>query len=139
MKNSKANIFNKLNSDECTIKFKDAGINTAIVFGSVLTKDFTEDSDIDIAILSEHNISLSTIFSLEEFLQKLLNRDIDIVNLRDKNIDLSMKVTIYDHGTIIYNSDDLKLYNKDYEETERIYKNNESFRFFRERDVIFYE
>lgn len=136
---SKADIFNKLRSNECANKFKAEQITTVILFGSILTEEFEDYSDVDIAVLSEKDIDLHTILSLEGYLEKLLNKDVDVINLRDRNLDLNMKVTIYDNGTLIYDNDNLKLYNIDYEETERLYKDNETFRYFRERDVIFDE
>jgi len=139
MDSSKAYILDKLREAECVNKFKDAKLNTVILFGSILTEDFTEYSDVDLAILSENNITLQLILSLEEDLKKLLGRDIDIINLKDENLDLNMKVTIYDDGLVIYDSDSLELYNRDYLETEALYRDNEAFRFFRERDVIFNE
>lgn len=139
MDSSKTYILDKLRATECVNKFKDAKLNTVILFGSILTEDFTEHSDVDLAILSENNITLQLILSLEEDLKKLLGRDIDIINLKDENLDLNMKVTIYDDGLVIYDSDSLELYNRDYLETETLYRDNEAFRFFRERDVIFSE
>lgn len=139
MDTSKEYIFDKLKSDECTNKFKELELNTVMLFGSVLTEEFEDYSDIDIAILSEKDINLNTILYLEEYLEKFLDREVDIINLRDKNLDLNMKVTIYDNSMIIYNDDNLRLYNIDYVKTEHLYKDNETFRFFRERDVIFDE
>ena len=75
---------------------------------------------------------------LEEEIGKMINREIDIIYLNDDETDLRFKVSVYDSGLLIYN-DELDLYGKDYNKTDIIYKNNEEFRFFRERDVIDYE
>ncbi|WP_315118400.1 type VII toxin-antitoxin system MntA family adenylyltransferase antitoxin [uncultured Clostridium sp.] len=139
MDDSKVNILNKLKDKECTKIFKDAKIATVILFGSILTEDFEEYSDIDIAVLSKKDITFNTIIFIEESLQKVLGRDIDVVNLKSENIELNMKVSIYDNGQIIYDDDNLELYSKGYAEVEQLYKDNETFRFFRERDVIFNE
>ena len=92
----------------------------------------------DIAVLSEEKIGLDCIMDLEESIGSLINREIDIVVLNDEELDLRFKVTVYDSAMLIYN-DALDLYSKDYNKTDVIYKNNEEFRFFRERDVIDYE
>lgn len=136
---SKINILNKLKEEECKKIFKNEEINTAILFGSILTENFQEYSDIDIAILSKKHIKLSTIIFIEESLQKILGRDIDIIDLKSEKVDLNIKVSVYDNGQIIYDDDNLKLYNISYRQVELSYKENETFRFFRERDVIFDE
>jgi Predicted nucleotidyltransferases len=139
MDSDKINILDKLKSKESIDIFKQNKINTAIVFGSILTEDFEEYSDVDIAILSKNQITTEAIMLMEESFKKLLNRDVDIVDLKSENTQLNMKVSIYDNGEIIYDDDDCKLYNLDYMEVERVYKENETFRFFRERDLIFDE
>lgn len=139
MDSDKINILDKLKSKEAIDIFKQNKINTAIVFGSILTENFQEYSDVDIAVLSKNKITTDIIMIMEEFFQKLLNRDVDIIDLKSENTQLNMKVSIYDNGEIIYDDDDCNLYNLDYMEVERVYKENETFRFFRERDLIFDE
>lgn len=136
MYNTKAKILNKLKDKECINTFRDNKIATAILFGSILTEDFEEYSDVDIAILSEEHITFNTLSLMEESLQKILGREVDVVNLNSEELDLNMKVSIYDDGQIIYDIDNLQLYNKGYIEAEQLYKENETFRFFRERDVM---
>lgn len=130
MDNSKVQIFDKLKSDECIDKFKELGLNTVMLFGGIVTENFDDYSNIDIAILSEKDINLNTVLYLEEYFEKFLGRDVDITNLRDKNLDLNMKVRIYDNSTIIYSDDNLILYNTEYINTELLYKENETLRFF---------
>ncbi|GAA0730519.1 hypothetical protein GCM10008905_31930 [Clostridium malenominatum] len=139
MDSTKANILNKLKDEECVNIFKYGKIATAILFGSILTEDFEEYSDVDIAILSEEYMAFNTLVFIEESLQKILGREVDVVNLNSEELDLNMKVSIYDDGQIIYDVDNLQLYNKGYKEVEKLYKENETFRFFRERDVMFDE
>lgn len=139
MDSGKVNILDKLKSKEAIDIFKQNKINTVVVFGSILTGDFQEYSDVDIAILSRNKITIDVIMIMEESLEKLLNRDVDIVDLKSEDTQLNMKVSIYDNGKIIYDDDHRNLYNLDYMEVERVYKENETFRFFRERDLIFDE
>lgn len=134
----KNEIMNILKSDRCIDTFKKSNINSVIIFGSIVTDNFEEYSDVDIAILSSEKINLTCIMDLEEEIGKMINREIYIIYLNDDETDLRFKVSVYDSGLLIYN-DELDLYGKDYNKTDIIYKNNEEFRFFRERDVIDYE
>ena len=134
----KNEIMNILKSDRCIDTFKKSNINSVIIFGSIVTDNFEEYSDIDIAILSSEKINLTCIMDLEEEIGKMINREIYIIYLNDDETYLRFKVSVYDSGLLIYN-DELDLYGKDYNKTDIIYKNNEEFRFFRERDVIDYE
>ncbi|NEU04334.1 type VII toxin-antitoxin system MntA family adenylyltransferase antitoxin [Clostridium senegalense] len=128
-------IINILRSQKILDLFKSYKINSVIVFGSIVRKDFAEYSDVDIAILSKEKISLNSIMELEEKLKFFLKREIDIINLNNDDLDLKFKVSVYDTGILIYN-DDLDLYSMDYNKTDIVYKDNEEFRYFRERDVI---
>lgn len=128
-------IINILKSTQCIELFKKQNINSVLLFGSIVTEDFEEYSDVDIAVLSEKKIKLNDIIDLEEILSGMIKREIDVVYLNDDELDLRFKVSVYDTGILIYN-DDLDLYSKDYNKTDIIYRNNEGFRFFRERDVI---
>lgn len=134
----KHEIMNILKSDQCIDLFKKEKINSFLVFGSIVTDEFEEYSDVDIAILSNEKITIDCIMDLEDTIGNLINREIDIVYLNDDEMDLRFKVSVYDSGIVIYN-DECDLYSKDYNKTDIIYKNNEEFRFFRERDVIDYE
>lgn len=136
---SKSKVIDLLNHKDCTSMFENYNITTIILFGSIVTENFTEDSDVDIAILSSRKLSINESLSLEEMIEKKLNREIDIIDLKDVNTELSMKVTIFDEGEIIYNSDELEDYKNEYRDTEMLYKDNETFRYFRERDVIWNE
>lgn len=130
MYTSKEDIFNKLKSDECISKFKELGLNTVMLSESIVSEDFKDRSDIDIAILGEKDISLNTILDLEKYLKKFLGAEVDVINLRDENLDLNTKVNIYDDSMIIYSEDNLRLYNTEYINTELLYKENETFRLF---------
>lgn len=130
MHTSKDDVFDKLNSDECINKFKELGLNTVMLSRSIVMENSKGDSDIDISILSEKAISLNRILELEDYLEKFLGTKVDVINLRDENLDLNMKVTIYDNSMIIYSDDNLRLYNMEYINTELLYKENETFRLF---------
>lgn len=65
-------------------------IDACYIFGSFLTSRFTDDSDIDIAIIGD--IELEDRLYIEGILQEKLNRDIDLVNIEElpKNIQLQI-------------------------------------------------
>ena len=134
----KQQIIDILKSEKCIDLFKRQNINSVLIFGSIVSDDFEEYSDVDIAVLSTEKISIDCIMDLEEAISSIIKREVDIVNLNHDEMDLRFKVTVYDSGVVIYN-DELDLYGKDYNRTDIIYRNNEEFRFFRERDVIDYE
>lgn len=131
-------IIGILKSDEMIERYKSENINSVILFGSIVRDDFEDYSDVDIAILSQSKISLNHIMELEEIIRDIVKREVDIIDLGNDELDLRFKVSVYDNSMVIYN-DELDLYGRDYEKTDMIYKNNEEFRFFRERDVIFDE
>lgn len=134
----KEKIISIIKSQESIDLFKKQNINSVILFGSIATDEFEDYSDVDIAILSKDEIKLDSIMDLEDKLSTMLKREIDIVDLNGKEIDLRFKVSVYDDSVVVYN-DELDLYTKDYNKTDIIYKNNEEFRYFRERDVIYSE
>ncbi|POO84862.1 nucleotidyltransferase domain-containing protein, partial [Clostridium sp. 3-3] len=74
----KNEIMNILKSDRCIDTFKKSNINSVIIFGSIVTDNFEEYSDVDIAILSSEKINLTCIMDLEEEIGKMINREIYI-------------------------------------------------------------
>ncbi|MBE6067521.1 MAG: nucleotidyltransferase domain-containing protein [Clostridium lundense] len=136
MHTSKDDIFDKLKADECINKFKELGLNTVMLSESIVMENSKGYSDIDIAILSENDISLNRILELEEYLEKFLGTKVDAINLRDENLDLNLKVNIYDDSMIIYSDDNLRLYNMEYINTELLYKENEIFMEYQEEPFV---
>lgn len=65
-------------------------IDACYIFGSFLTKRFTDESDIDIAILG--TIKLEDMLYLERILQETLNRQIDLVKLEDLQMFIQLQV-----------------------------------------------
>ena len=65
-------------------------IDACYIFGSFLTSRFTEQSDIDIAIVG--NIELEDRLYIEGILEEKFNRSIDLVNIEElpKNIQLQI-------------------------------------------------
>lgn len=137
---SKEEIIEKLNSKEVLDFIKKYDIITLIMFGSIISDDpnneFNEESDVDLAVLAHKEIELDSILEIELFFQNLLNREIDVLDLKSESLDFFVKISILNYGQIIYSEDNGKTLEALYNETDRIYKENENFIYFRKVDVL---
>ncbi|WP_235715706.1 type VII toxin-antitoxin system MntA family adenylyltransferase antitoxin [Alkalihalobacillus hemicellulosilyticus] len=77
-----------------------------VLFGSATNGFFRNDSDIDIAYLSETSLTSYERFMLAQELASQLNRDVDLIDLKEASI--VFRVEIIQSGKIIYCSDDTK-------------------------------
>lgn len=136
LKEEKNSIMNKLKSEEVAVFISKYGISSMLTFGSFNSDNFTQESDIDIAIIGKDKINLDWVLEIELFLEKLLNREIDIIDLRSKNLNIFVKINILNEGKIIYYNDGNYNLEKFKDATDRIYKENENFFWFRRRDVL---
>ena len=129
-------ILSKLTSAQFIEFISRFDIYSIIVFGSVCNDEFNELSDVDIAILGRNKIPLDNILDIELFLEKFLDRQIDVIDLRSDTLDLFVKINILNSGNVIYSTDNNQLFEKFCEETDRIYRENENFMYFRRGDVL---
>jgi predicted nucleotidyltransferase len=132
----KERINSILESKEVEDVFNKYNISSVITFGSINTDDFNEESDVDIAIIGENKIKLGSILELEMYLESLLNREIDVIDLKSENLDLFLKIGILNEGRIIYSNDNSRCLQKFKEKLDRIYRENENFIYFRKKDVL---
>lgn len=133
---SEAKINLILRSKEVMRIFEKYNVNSAITFGSINTHEFNEESDVDIAIIGNEKIELKFILELEIYLQSLLKREIDVIDLRSDNLDLFFKIGILNDGKVIYSNDNESSLGEFGEKLDRIYRENENFIYFRKRDVL---
>lgn len=133
----KDTILEKLKSKEFVSFIEKFNVPNVMVFGSLLTDLFNDESDVDIAILGEEVISLDDILEIELFLEGFLERAIDVVDLRSSTLDIFVKINILNSSRVIYSTDIDKI-EKYCDEVDWIYKENEDYFYFRKRDV-FYE
>lgn len=133
---SKEEIINLLASKEVSDFLGKYHISNMVMFGSITNDEFTQESDVDLAVLGNSYFELDNILDLELFLQNLLNREMDILDLRSTSLDLFVKINILNTGKIIYSTDNNKSFNILYNETDRLYKENENFIYFRKVDVL---
>jgi len=76
------------------------------IFGSTVKGRGRDDSDIDIAILTDRQIDEYKLFILSQKLADVLKREVDLVDLRKAST--VFKVQIIKTGKLIYNSDNLR-------------------------------
>ncbi len=132
----KEEILNKLKSEEFTGFIKRFDIINIAVFGSILTEEFNEESDVDIAVLGRGSFSLDDILEVELFLERFLEREIDVVDLKSKTLDIFVKISILNSCEIIYSTDN-KVFEEFCDDVEWIYRENENFIHFRKVDVLY--
>lgn len=136
----KVEIIEKLKSEEVFNFIKKYNITTMLMFGSIVSDDldneFNEESDVDIALLASKSMELDNILEIELFFQNLLNREIDVLDLRSESLDIFVKISILNTGKIIYTEDNGMSLEILYNETDRIYRENENFMYFRKVDVL---
>lgn len=136
MKKESLNILKKLNSTELKEYLKKLQINNVLVFGSVLNDNFNEESDVDIAVLSNSKVPIKNILKLELFLEDLLSRPIDVIDLNSNNLDIFIKINILNTAKTIYTSDNNIFLNKFIDDVDWYYRENEYYFSCRKRDLL---
>ncbi len=70
-----------------TLSSQIEGLLSVYFFGSSITRDFTDTSDVDIAILAKHDSPIDAIhlWEVRHVLADILNREVDLVDLRKAN------------------------------------------------------
>jgi len=129
-------IMDKLKSEEVMNFLDKYDISSMLTFGSINNECFSKESDIDIAIIGKHKIDLEEILEIELFLAKLFNKEIDVIDLKCENLYIFLKINVLNEGEIIYSNDDNYNLEVFKDETDKIYKENENFFWFRKKDVL---
>lgn len=111
-------------------------IKDALLFGSYGTDEFSDYSDIDIAVISDDSLPLDTLIDLELKLEPMLGRKVDIVDLNSINLDMGIKAEILNRYEIIYSTDDNKAVEILLDRVSWWFRENENFLYFRERDLL---
>lgn len=132
----KSTILEKLYSDDFKVFVQKFKLDNIMVFGSLLTEEFSDESDVDIALLGDEAIALDDILEIELFLEDFLGRAIDVVDLRSSTLDIFIKINILNSCKFVYSTDKEK-FEKFCDEVHWIYKENEDYFYFRERDVLY--
>jgi len=111
-------------------------LNNILVFGSLITDEFNEESDVDIAILGDIKLHIKDVLRLELFFEDLLEKPIDVVDLRSETLDLFIKIDILNTGKSIYTTDNNESLERFIDELDWYYKENEHYFQCRKRDLI---
>ncbi len=77
-----------------------------ILFGSAASRRMRKDSDVDIAFLSNKDLSNYEVFMIAQELSSILNKDVDLIDLSKASTVL--KANILGTGRVIYCVDDKK-------------------------------
>ena len=119
-------VLEELELSKIAKKYK---LNSILLFGSILTSDFNEESDIDIAVLGDLPLDLDEVFELEMYFEDQYKRAIDVVDLRSESLDFFIKVNILNTAKVIYTCDHEKMLDDIKEQAQWYYKENETFFF----------
>lgn len=126
-------ILRIVNSQSFKDLFINRDITNVIIFGSLANGDFTTESDVDIAIISKSPISFSDELILTQKLEELLDRNIDLIDINDENINNLIKISALNSRFIILKDhllDEAILF------YENLYKDNEEFWRILDREVL---
>lgn len=120
----KEELLTLINSNEFRNLFLNYNITNIILFGSITTNDFNEESDVDIAIISKEKLAFKDELTLTLQLEAFLKREIDIIDINDPNVNNMVKISALNSKQVIIKDD---LLNKAIETYEELYKENEEF------------
>lgn len=126
-------ILSIVNSQSFKDLFINRGITNVIIFGSLANRDFTQESDVDIAIISKAPISFNDELILTQKLEELLDRNIDLIDINDENINNVIKISALNSKFIVlkdYLLDEAILF------YDNLYKDNEEFWRILDREVL---
>jgi predicted nucleotidyltransferase len=136
MKEEQLKILSKLSGNELIEYVSKLPIKSILAFGSVITEEFNEESDVDIAILGKSKFNITEILRLESFFEGLLERSIDVIDLRSENLDIFIKINILNNGKILYSTDNNDNLEALKEEVDWYYRENEHYFECRKRDLL---
>lgn len=133
---SKAEIQSIIDSKEFIEIFTSLDIYNVIIFGSFNEDKFNEESDIDIAIIGNEKFSFNDEAKITLQLEELLDRNIDLININDDNISNAIKIQALKSKNIIIKNELLDIALEFY---DNLYKDNQEFWFFLDREVLGFE
>jgi len=111
-------------------------INNVIIFGSLASGNFTEESDIDIAVIPQTELSFMNEIDIESQLEDLLGRNIDIININNEDVNELIKIEALNSRFIVMHDDKLQKAQDFY---ENYCKENEEFWYFLDKAVLYNE
>lgn len=130
---SKEEILNIISSDEFKEIFINKNINNVIIFGSLSKGDFSIESDIDIAIISEEKLSIMDELNITAKLEDILGRSIDLIDINDNNINNFIKIEALNSKLVVMKNE---LLESTIEYYDKFYKENEEFWYLLDKEVL---
>lgn len=111
-------------------------LNSILVFGSIVTEEFHEESDIDFAVIGQAKLTLDEKLAMELELEDLLEREIDVIDLNDNELNVFVKIQALNNGITMFTNDQEDTLQKCIQETEYYYRINESFFAMRRKELL---
>lgn len=133
---NKEQILDIISGDEFKNIFLKNDINNVIIFGSLASGKFTEESDIDIAVIPQTELSFMNEIDIESQLEDLLGRNIDIININNEDVNELIKIEALNSRFIVMHDDKLQKAQDFY---ENYCKENEEFWYFLDKAVLYNE
>ena len=130
---SKEEILSIINSDKFKNIFLSNNINNVIIFGSIRNTSFNDESDIDIAVISEKPLDINTELKINLSLEEMLERDVDLIDINDNKVNNVIKIDALNSEILIL-SDNLLNITREF--SDNLCKENEEFWRILDREVL---
>ena len=130
---SKEEILSIINSDKFKNIFLSNNINNVIIFGSIRNTSFNDESDIDIAVISEKPLDINTELKINLSLEEMLERDVDLIDINDNKVNNVIKIDALNSEIVILSDNLLNITREFY---DNLCKENEEFWRILDREVL---
>lgn len=131
--NNRDEVLKIVHSDLFKNIFLNNGITNVIIFGSLASGNFNEESDIDIAVISEDKIPFNIELGITLELEALLGRSIDFIDINDESVNNMIKIEALNSREVIIKDN---LLDESVELYDKIYKENEEFWYILDKVVL---
>lgn len=131
--NNRDEVLKIIHSDLFKNIFLNNGITNVIIFGSLASGKFNEESDIDIAVISEDKIPFNIELNITLELEELLGRSIDFIDINDESVNNMIKIEALNSREVIIKDN---LLDEALELYDKIYKENEEFWYILDKVVL---
>ena len=130
---SKEEILSIINSDKFKNIFLSNNINNVIIFGSIRNTSFNDESDIDIAVISEKPLDINTELKINLSLEEMLERDVDLIDINDNKVNNVIKIDALNSEIVILSDNLLNITREFY---DNLCKEYEEFWRILDREVL---
>lgn len=133
---AKEELIHIINGVEFKELFLQFNITNVIIFGSITKDSFSCESDVDIAIISQEKLSFSKELKLIQSLEKMLKREIDLIDINDSDVNNMIKISALNSKWVVFSD---KLLEEKIEYYDNLCKENEEFWSRLDRVVLGFE